>query len=68
MLLKDNEELREKQHLAALMVVPSLNHVALSPLQPEPEPEPSSDAIDTVETELYIGLPGRERASNRQSG
>lgn len=69
MLLKDNEELREKQqHLAALMVVPSLNHVALSPLQPEPEPEPSSDAIDTVETELYIGLPGRERSSNRQSG
>ncbi|KAM0916954.1 hypothetical protein ACQ4PT_009842 [Festuca glaucescens] len=63
-LLKDNEDLREKQGiLEAPLVVPTLNCVAPLPLRDAPEPVKSD-----VETELYIGLPGRNRCSNRPSG
>nr|AQS27937.1 MADS56 [Phyllostachys violascens] len=63
-LLKDNEDLREKhRYLQAPMAVPALNRMA----PPRAVPEPSSNDMD-VETELYIGLPGRDRSSNRDSG
>uniref|UniRef100_A0ACD5U5C5 Uncharacterized protein n=1 Tax=Avena sativa TaxID=4498 RepID=A0ACD5U5C5_AVESA len=64
-LLKDNEDLREKQRtLQAYPVVPALNCVAALQLRDAPEPVQSDEE---VETELYIGLPGRDRSSNRQS-
>ncbi|KAK1695635.1 hypothetical protein QYE76_012332 [Lolium multiflorum] len=64
-LLKDNEDLREKGILEAPLVVPALNCVAPLQLRDAPEPVKSDD---DVETELYIGLPGRDRCSNRPSG
>ncbi|XP_051193938.1 MADS-box transcription factor 56 isoform X1 [Lolium perenne] len=65
-LLKHNEDLREKQGiLEAPLVVPALNCVAPLQLRDAPEPVKSDD---DVETELYIGLPGRDRCSNRPSG
>ncbi|CAM0956357.1 unnamed protein product [Alopecurus aequalis] len=65
-LLKDNEDLQEKQrNLVAPLVVPALNCVA--PLQSRDATELVGSDED-VETELYIGLPGRNRCSNRQSG
>ncbi|CAM0956356.1 unnamed protein product [Alopecurus aequalis] len=64
-LLKDNEDLQEKRNLVAPLVVPALNCVA--PLQSRDATELVGSDED-VETELYIGLPGRNRCSNRQSG
>uniref|UniRef100_A0ACD5TN55 Uncharacterized protein n=1 Tax=Avena sativa TaxID=4498 RepID=A0ACD5TN55_AVESA len=65
-LLKDNEDLREKQRtLKVPLVVPALDCVAPLQLRDAPEPVQSDEE---VETELYIGLPGRDRCSNRQSG
>jgi hypothetical protein len=52
--------------LEAPLVVPALNCVA--PLQLRDAPEPVKSDDDDVETELYIGLPGRDRCSNRPSG
>ncbi|KAL6641377.1 hypothetical protein ACP70R_019558 [Stipagrostis hirtigluma subsp. patula] len=66
-LLKDNKELREKQrNLEPPPAVPALNN-SCAPPWPRDVPAPSNDETD-VETELYIGLPGRERSSNRDSG
>ena len=54
-------------NLEAALVVPALNSVA--PLHSRDASEPvGSDDYEDVETELYIGLPGRDRCSNRQSG
>ncbi|CAL4940357.1 unnamed protein product [Urochloa decumbens] len=67
-LLKDNKELREKQRndQPPLMTTP-LNRCL--PPWPRNLPAPcNDDDMDDVETELYIGLPGRERSSNRDSG
>ncbi|KAM0853796.1 hypothetical protein ACQ4PT_050837 [Festuca glaucescens] len=66
-LLKENEDLREKQgNLEAPLAVPALmNGAALLQLRDAAEPVKSDD---DVETELYIGLPGRDRCSNRPSG
>ncbi|KAK3153175.1 hypothetical protein QOZ80_2BG0168790 [Eleusine coracana subsp. coracana] len=64
-LLKDNKDLREKQRsLQAPLAVPTLNCI---PQQLRDAPQPSNDDTDVV-TELYIGLPGSERSSNRDSG
>ncbi|KAK3157010.1 hypothetical protein QOZ80_2AG0115010 [Eleusine coracana subsp. coracana] len=64
-LLKDNKDLREKQRsLQAPLAVPTLNCI---PPQLRDAPPPSNDNTDVV-TELYIGLPGSERSSNRDSG
>ncbi|TKV95219.2 hypothetical protein SEVIR_9G347400v4 [Setaria viridis] len=66
-LLKDNKELREKQrNVQPQPVAPALNPRCLPPW-PRNLPAPCNDNAD-VETELYIGLPGRERTSNRDSG
>ncbi|XP_062205341.1 MADS-box transcription factor 56-like isoform X2 [Phragmites australis] len=62
-LIKDNKELREKRNLQPPLVAPALNSCPWT----RDLPGPSSRDMD-VETELYIGLPGRERSSNRDSG
>lgn len=65
-LLKDNKELREKQRA----VQPPLVAPAVTRCLPpwlRNLPAPCNDGVD-VETELYIGLPGRERSANRDSG
>nr|ASZ79952.1 MADS56 [Phyllostachys edulis] len=64
-LLKDNEDLREKhRNLQAPLAFAALDRMAPPP---RGVPESSSKDMD-VETELYIGLPGRDRSSNRDSG
>nr|CAB3500295.1 unnamed protein product [Digitaria exilis] len=66
-LLKDNKELREKQrNLQSPLVAPVPNRCL--PPWPRNLPAPPCDDDMDVETELYIGLPGRERSSNRDSG
>ncbi|CAM0956355.1 unnamed protein product [Alopecurus aequalis] len=55
----------QQRNLVAPLVVPALNCVA--PLQSRDATELVGSDED-VETELYIGLPGRNRCSNRQSG
>ncbi|KAJ1296463.1 hypothetical protein BS78_01G302600 [Paspalum vaginatum] len=67
-LLKENKELRIKHsNLQPTLAVPGSNR-SLPPCPwPRNLPAPCSDDKD-VETELYIGLPGRERSSNRDSG
>ena len=52
-------------NLEAALVAPALNCVP--PLQLRDASEPVGSDED-VETELYIGLPGRDRCSNRKSG
>ncbi|XP_006662002.1 MADS-box transcription factor 56 [Oryza brachyantha] len=67
-LLKDNENLRGK-HRNLEAAAAAANHLTATPAWPRNVvPAPSSganaDAMD-VETELYIGLPGMDRFSNR---
>ncbi|AQL06236.1 MADS-box transcription factor 56 [Zea mays] len=64
-LLQDNKELRDKQRnlQSPPEAPPDLNRCV--PPWPRSLPAPSNDM--DVETELYIGLPGRERSSNRDS-
>lgn len=65
-LLKENKELRdEHRKLQPPPAAPGLNQRL--PSWPRHLPAPSNDDMD-VETELYIGLPGTERSSNRDSG
>ncbi|KAG2539725.1 MADS-box transcription factor 56-like isoform X2 [Panicum virgatum] len=65
-LLKDNKELREKQRdVQPPPVAPAVTRCL--PPWPRNLPAPCNDDVD-VETELYIGLPGRERSANRDSG
>ncbi|RLN40969.1 MADS-box transcription factor 56-like [Panicum miliaceum] len=65
-LLKDNKELREKQRdIQPPPVAPAVTRCL--PPWPRNLPAPCNDDVD-VETELYIGLPGRERSANRDSG
>ncbi|CAD6204303.1 unnamed protein product [Miscanthus lutarioriparius] len=66
-LLKDNKELRDKQrNLQPPLEAPPVLNRCLPPW-PRTLKAPSNDDLD-VETELYIGLTGRERSSNRDSG
>jgi hypothetical protein len=55
----------QQLNLKVPLVVPALNSVAPLHLRDAAEPVQSND---DVETELYIGLPGRDRCSNWQSG
>ncbi|PAN48752.1 hypothetical protein PAHAL_9G402700 [Panicum hallii] len=65
-LLKDNKELREKQRdVQPPLVAPAVTRCL--PPWSRNLPVPCNDDVD-VETELYIGLPGRERSANRDSG
>ncbi|RLN16345.1 MADS-box transcription factor 56-like [Panicum miliaceum] len=65
-LLKKNKELREKQcDVQPPLVAPDVTRCL--PPWPRNLPAPCNDDVD-VETELYIGLPGRERSANRDSG
>ncbi|KAF8698509.1 hypothetical protein HU200_035253 [Digitaria exilis] len=66
-LLKDNKELREKQRNLQLPLVSPVPNRCLPPWPRNLPAPPCDDSMD-VETELYIGLPGRERSSNRDSG
>jgi len=66
-LLKDNKELRDKRNLQPPPEVPPVLNRCLPPWPRNLPAPPSNDDMD-VETELYIGLPGRERSSNRDSG
>ncbi|KAF0929983.1 hypothetical protein E2562_027109 [Oryza meyeriana var. granulata] len=67
-LLRDNENLRGKhRNLEAAALV--ANNMTTTPAaaawsRDVPTPSNNADAMD-VETELYIGLPGTERSSNR---
>ncbi|XP_066377454.1 MADS-box transcription factor 56-like isoform X2 [Miscanthus floridulus] len=64
-LLKDNKELRDKRNLQPTPEAPPVLNRCVPPW-PRTLKAPSNDDMD-VETELYIGLTGRER-SNRDSG
>ncbi|XP_066388895.1 MADS-box transcription factor 56-like isoform X2 [Miscanthus floridulus] len=66
-LLKDNKELRDKRNLQPPLEAPPVLNRCLPPWPLNLPAPPSNDDMD-VETELYIGLPGRERSSNRDSG
>ncbi|XP_066377436.1 MADS-box transcription factor 56-like isoform X2 [Miscanthus floridulus] len=65
-LLKDNKELRDKRNLQPTLEAPPVLNRCVPPW-PRTLKAPSNDDMD-VETELYIGLTGRERPSNRDSG
>ncbi|KAL5225342.1 hypothetical protein ABZP36_011981 [Zizania latifolia] len=65
-LLRDNEDLRKKVQHCSLEAAMPVNRMTLV-WQPRDVAAPSSsNADESVETELYIGLPGTERSSNRK--
>ncbi|CAD6211793.1 unnamed protein product [Miscanthus lutarioriparius] len=67
-LLKDNKELLDKQrNLQPPPEAPPVLNRCLPPWPLNLPAPPSNDDMD-VETELYIGLPGKGRSSNRDSG
>ncbi|KAL6905249.1 hypothetical protein ACP4OV_002850 [Aristida adscensionis] len=64
-LQKDNKDLREQQQrsLQPPLAAPALSSCPPAWPWPRDAPAPVNDEAD-VETELYIGLPGRDRSSN----
>ncbi|CAD6209315.1 unnamed protein product [Miscanthus lutarioriparius] len=65
-LRKSNEDLREKckKQLPMLMMAPPPPPAPAVITVEDDHPEPKDDGVD-VETELFIGLPGRDYCSNK---